>query len=1387
MTFSIKRKTLKKIVSSLTMIVTVVSMSGMMAFSTVVAAEAITDGALIKSDATNTDGTPTLKSLDVYIVKVVGEKKFKRLMLNPTVFESYEHLSWGDIQTVSQAVMDEYTTSSLVRVDTDLDEKVYAMAPDGDIGSKSWVNLTSDQFLTEAGSDADSIYTINATDGGNYTAVGDITVVTELTTFYADGKTLPEGVTPVPAGALVAALSADTPASGYVSKGVQNAVFAKFNFTTEGETTVSKVVLQRKGLGYDADISTIRLYDGITQLGTDQSLNTTTHQVTFNNLGWELTSGQTTVLTVKANIATSPGGTNDYFELVEVESDATSVSGLPIAGNAMQFSALSVGQLDVDLVSGTQTVISGETGLELGCWNFAVNATEGFHLDSLKVTNTGSSSAAESDNFSLKVSGTELAESNVAEMASDATITFDMSADPYFIDKSTTKKICVYGDITAGITVSKTLILQIAETKDVAARGDSSAGEVLITYSSNTAFASQTAKTNTISQGDATLAQNAAYAPTSGTAFVKGVPSNKMAAYKLTAGSNEGVRLTKLTIVLAGTNVANTDLSNWMIYKIVDGAEVEIPVTGSVSGLNVTFEDTTNGLIDVAKSENETVIVRSDVTTSVGGNESGVHVYVGADGTTNTVARIKGLASGDYVSSGVTLSGVATGDAQTFTVGAKGNLTVSKAATSPSVDTVAKGTTDYHFTTINLYATGEDINVTDLDLTAYEETGQTNVVDSGELSNVYITDENGTQLGSTISTPSTGVSSFSFSYTTPKETNKTLKVYGTIPSGSSPDGTMHIDMKTANTDITSTGAYSSGTIVETGTATGSDMTVSGPTLVAAMATSPIAASYVINDTEVTLGTLVLTAGTPEDVKVTSIKISAGINTDAFDAVSVANTSLTNFKLIDANDSTQYGITQNLTDGTPDYVTFSGINNLTVLKGGAKTLNVVVDVKGSSLVYEVGVKNASTEITGTGISSNTAATVTPATVVNSTAATLTTVGVLKVNKAADMPAAAQVVSGTTGVELMKYKLEASYEDVDITVLPLYYTGTVADVSNVKIYLDGAQIGATSGYVLTAGLNTVNLTSGTFVVPRDGSAVLTIKADMNPKAQVTTSTTSVYIGIADSTYTAVTGAGANSEWDSAGSYNITAKGSASGATVAATDIDSLGTGGGNAYGSNAYTIHKGTLTVTLNTSSPSGLQTAGTGKETLRFDLTAAGDDININGLEICLSGSATNVANTPIGTLYLKSSDLATTYGDITMTLTTDFDAYWSVAGLAGADDHYFVADSTVDEARCISFGDGTSMAVANAAQSAMEAFDVVPSITAGTTKSFSLIMDTTGIATNETLQATIGPNAYATCGAGNASACAVTTSGIEYEDSSGTDIDLASTKNLPLSGGGLSY
>lgn len=110
----------------------------------------IPEGAIIKT-ATNPD---------VYIVKYLNGKSYKRLVLNPQVFQSYGHLKWENLLTVDASVMDSFAVSDLVRVDGQT--QIYHLTPDGDVGSKMLLTDTS-------GMDGDSVYTINDVDFGNYT------------------------------------------------------------------------------------------------------------------------------------------------------------------------------------------------------------------------------------------------------------------------------------------------------------------------------------------------------------------------------------------------------------------------------------------------------------------------------------------------------------------------------------------------------------------------------------------------------------------------------------------------------------------------------------------------------------------------------------------------------------------------------------------------------------------------------------------------------------------------------------------------------------------------------------------------------------------------------------------------------------------------------------------------------------------------------------------------------------------------------------------------------------------------------------------------------------------------------------------------------------------
>lgn len=121
--------------------------------------DALVDGDLIS----------TQDSYDIYIASFVGDKRFKRLILNPAIFESYGHLEWGNVRTVSQAVQDEFTLSDLViEVNDDgsvADEKVYKVtsALDADVGQRQWLNMTAAQFEAE-GYDWDALAKINHTE-----------------------------------------------------------------------------------------------------------------------------------------------------------------------------------------------------------------------------------------------------------------------------------------------------------------------------------------------------------------------------------------------------------------------------------------------------------------------------------------------------------------------------------------------------------------------------------------------------------------------------------------------------------------------------------------------------------------------------------------------------------------------------------------------------------------------------------------------------------------------------------------------------------------------------------------------------------------------------------------------------------------------------------------------------------------------------------------------------------------------------------------------------------------------------------------------------------------------------------------------------------------------
>lgn len=101
---------------------------------------------------------------DIYVVKYRGTKKFKRLILSPSVFKNYGHLKWENVITIDPSVLDSFKISELVRVAGD--SKVYELHPMGDTGEKKWIK-TQDVFI-RLELDWDSVYEINQFDRDSY-------------------------------------------------------------------------------------------------------------------------------------------------------------------------------------------------------------------------------------------------------------------------------------------------------------------------------------------------------------------------------------------------------------------------------------------------------------------------------------------------------------------------------------------------------------------------------------------------------------------------------------------------------------------------------------------------------------------------------------------------------------------------------------------------------------------------------------------------------------------------------------------------------------------------------------------------------------------------------------------------------------------------------------------------------------------------------------------------------------------------------------------------------------------------------------------------------------------------------------------------------------------
>ena len=414
---------MKKLLSITLAVTTIAWLAGSFVFIPVAHA-AVIDGDIVSATAAfvDADGN-TYQAYDVFIVKIVGSKTFKRLILNPQVFTSYGHLKWSNLKKLSADTVKGYTTSSLVRAIDDT--KVYKLIPDGDTGTKQWVDDLA--CFTSKNYDWDSVYIINATDAGNYNVTGSLC-----------------GTGGGVVGNLMLSLASDSPVAATLPPNAQGVTFAKYNLTGSG--TINQITFKRIGAGSVDDFGDVFVYKDGVRLTSGRALSSSTSAVTFINLGL----AAPTTFELVADISTGVAGNVNYFSIESasnVTANATIGGTFPINSSPMGMSGTSAGTLTVTKAGATsRNVTIGGTNQEISQFKVDV-ATEGTNIKRVKMFNGGTADNDKIINLKLKDNaGNTLA--TASSISSGGYVDFVL-ATPFYIKKGENHIFHVIADIGA--------------------------------------------------------------------------------------------------------------------------------------------------------------------------------------------------------------------------------------------------------------------------------------------------------------------------------------------------------------------------------------------------------------------------------------------------------------------------------------------------------------------------------------------------------------------------------------------------------------------------------------------------------------------------------------------------------------------------------------------------------------------------------------------------------------------------------------------------------------------------------------------------------------------------------------------------------------------------
>ncbi|MCX6788323.1 MAG: peptidoglycan-binding protein [Candidatus Jorgensenbacteria bacterium] len=633
------------------------------------------------------------------------------------------------------------------------------------------------------------------------------------------------------------------------------------------------------------DSKGVRHGNVITSVGADNTIN-----LIFSSDPVVIAAGSSETLTVRFNLVSGAMTGTVVMSLQSVASvstDAKSVSGaFPITGSIENVvagsNALATVTLDVLTSTGSST-LNVDPASQQEITKFRIQETssnEAVKLYSWTLYNYGNAGATDYSDVKLVAQNGDVL---ATAQAVGQNIKFDLSANPYFIDKGQTKDFTVTAKLINGTT--KTVQLVTYNDYDLDIRGVATsvslmpgAGSTDTSFPIGNGFNIQTIGSGSLTLSRSTDTPSAAVTPgTNDTVLAKYVVKPTGENYELRQVS---FYISRVTTALTGT--VYVKVNDQTVYSVAaSGVSSSSPSTVTLSSYPI-LTSGVNNTITVSASVNSTAV------------STDVYTVKSFD-----LIQAKRLVTNDLVDPGTSAIdglGIAVQAAK---------LTVTNLST-PSSQSVVKGTSAFEFAQVQLSAQGggEDIKVSKVVITDTSalSTDLTNVViyKDGETSPLVTSASTANFSAATNGTVSFNLQSpILVTRTTPV----VLHVKADVGTSASTTPTHVLSVKT---DVTAYGSATGNTV------SGSSLVTAGTSQTMAIASSgTLTLSLVSGSGATPAQNQVVTAGTSgatylafkltsqiEAQKITSLKVTASTGT-------LSTTTLRNIALYQDNSSVSF--------------------------------------------------------------------------------------------------------------------------------------------------------------------------------------------------------------------------------------------------------------------------------------------------------------------------------------------------------------------------------------------------------------------------------------------------------------------------------------------------